>query len=376
MIYLDYNGTTPIDPTVRAVMLPFLEDAFGNPSSMCQLGREAAAALAQARAQVAALLGARSSEIIFTSGATESIATAFHCALTANPKKHHIVTCVTEHSATLKCCHEYASRGYEITLLPVNREGMLSLEVLENALTPATALISLLWANNESGVIFPIEKIAAIAQQKKVPLHLDAVQAVGKIPIDLATFSVDYLSLAGHKFYAPKGIGALYVHRHAFYTPLFPGSQEHGRRGGTENIPAIVALGKAAELALQLLSTEMTREAALRDSLEEELFKKIDSIFLNGEKTNRLSNTSNFSFTGIQAAEALLLLDQEGVCCSAGSACNTKSKTPSHVLTAMRLTLAEARSSLRFSLGRFTTQEEIDRVLEIIPRVVKKLRGL
>ena len=376
LLYLDYNATTPLDPAVREAMLPFLEHDFGNPSSLCSLGRRAAEALHQAHAQVATLLGAQSSEIVFTSGATESIATAFHCALTADSKKRHIVTSATEHSATLELCHDYATRGYEITFLPVNTDGMLSLEALEKAITPSTALVSLLWANNETGVIFPIEKITEITKKKNIPLHVDASQAVGKIPIDLTTLPIEYLSLSGHKIYAPKGIGALYVHRHAFFTPLFLGSQENARRGGTENVASCVALGKAASLAQTFLPLEMPREGALRDHLEKELLEKIEGISLNGEKTNRLLSTSNLSFKGIQAAEALLLFDQEGLCSSAGSACHTKSKTPSHVLTAMKRTPAEARASVRFSLGRFTTEEEVNRALEIIPRVVRKLKKM
>ncbi len=376
LLYFDYNSTTPIDPQARAAMLPFLEHSFGNPSNSYFLGRQAAEALEQARSEVAALLGARSSEIIFTSGASESIRTAFHAALEANPKKKHLLSCTTEHQAVLACCHEYERRGYQVTLLPVDAQGMLSLKALEEAITPSTALLSLLWANNETGVIFPVEEIVAIAQRKKVPLHLDAVQAAGKIPINLEALPIDYLSLAGHKIYASKGIGVLYVHRHAFYQPLFAGSQESERRAGTQNMPAILSLGKAAQLAKELLPAAMKREALLRDTLERGLLEKISNLSLHGRKEYRLSNTTNLGIAGIQAAQALLLLDQEGLCCSAASACHGSSRDPSHVLRAMHLTPAEALSSLRFSLGRFTTEEEIERALEIIPRVVKKLRSL
>ncbi|MCF7729613.1 MAG: aminotransferase class V-fold PLP-dependent enzyme [Chthoniobacterales bacterium] len=376
MLYLDYNATTPIDPGVHAAMLPFMEKEFGNPSSMCTLGRTAAHALMEAHTQVARLLGARSSELLFTSGATESIATAFHSALSADPAKRHIVTSATEHSATLNLCQVYETHGYEITQLSVDSTGILSLDALEEAITPTTALVSLIWANNETGVIFPIEKIIEITQRKKVTLHFDAVQAIGKIPIDLSTLPIDYLSLSGHKIYAPKGIGALYVHRHTLFTPLFPGSQENGRRAGTENVASCIALGKAAELAHQMLPLEMKRQCALRDRFEKTLLEKMEGVSLHGEKRNRLSNTSNLCFRGIQAVEALLLLDQEGLCCSSGSACNTKLKTPSHVLSAMGLTRDEVNSSLRFSIGRFSTEEEIDHALNIIPRVVQKLREL
>jgi len=376
MIYLDYNGTTPLDTKVRMAMLPYLEHDFGNPSSLCALGRHAAHALMQARVELASLLGAKAQEVIFTSGATESIVTAFHCAMSAQPLKRHIVTSAGEHSATLNIAHQYTERGYDVTFLPLDTHGILSLDMLEEAITPQTALVSLLWANNETGVIFPIEKIAEITHRKNLSLHLDAVQAVGKIPINLATLPVDYLSLSGHKIYAPKGIGALYVHRHACYQPLFPGSQENARRGGTENVASCVALGKAAALAQDLLMTEMPRESSLRDYLEEEIIKKIPHVSRNGEKNNRLANTSNLTFEGIEAAQALLLFDQAGLCASAGSACNTKSKHPSHVLAAMGRTPQEAASSLRFSLGRFTTQEEIDHALNIIVPVITKLRLL
>lgn len=375
-IYLDYNATTPLDPIVRNALLPFLENQFGNPSSTYKLGAEASIAISKARTSLATLLGASSSEMIFNSGATEAITTAFLSALQANPNKRHIVTSSVEHHATLELCRYYETCGYEVTYLPVDEDGNLSLSQVEEAITSNTALISLLWGNNETGVLFPIEEIAAIVASKKSTLHIDAVQAVGKIPINLASTPIHYLSLSGHKIYAPKGIGALYVHRHAFYRPLLLGSQENERRGGTENVASIVALGKAAELASFYLAEEAARETKLRLRLEEELVRSLKKVQLNGNKTACLPNTSNFTFEGIQAAEALLLLDREGLYCSAGSACNTTSQTPSPVLNAMGRTSVEARASLRISLGRFTTEEEIDRTLEIIPRIIKKLRSL
>ena len=373
-IYLDYNATTPVDPAVRAALLPFLEGGFGNPSSSYGLGREAAAAISTARNQLAELLGTRASELVFTSSGTESTKAAFLSALSHQPEKRHIITSSVEHSATKLLCLDLEKQGYEITWLLVNNEGQLSLEQLKTAITPATALISLLWGNNETGVLFPMEKIAAIAAKKNVLLHVDAVQVVGKIPIALASLPVSYLSLSGHKIYAPKGVGALYVHRHAPYKPLFQGSQEEGRRGGTENVASIVALGEAAKVAQQVLSAEATREAVLRDRLEAGLCSKIKNVRRNGAQKERLPNTTHLTFGGIDAATALLLLDQEGICCSAGSACNTASRDPSPVLTAMGRSREEASAGLRFSLGRFTTEAEIDRALEIIPRVIEKLR--
>ena len=376
LLYLDYNATTPLDPAVRAAMVPYLEQEFGNPSSFYSLGRRAEAALTRAREQVGTLLGAQPSEIIFNSGATESITTAFMSALSADPNKRHIVTSAVEHSATLELCRDYEARGYEVTCLPVDRKGQLSLQALEEAITPATALVSLLWANNETGVLLPVEEIAVLTEKKGTSLHLDAVQAVGKIPINLHSLPVHYLSLSGHKLYAPKGVGALYVHRHVSYTPLLRGSQEGGRRGGTENVASIVALGEAAQLAQELLPLEITRQALLRDRLEQGLLNRLENVQCNGDPVCRLFNTSSLTFDGIQAAEALLLLDQEGLCCSAGSACNTQSQSPSHVLSAMGLSREEARSTLRFSVGRFTTEAEIESALEIVPRVVKKLRAI
>ena len=375
-IYFDYNATTPIDPAVRAAMLPFLDQEFGNPSSFYTLGRRASTGVTKAREQVAQLLNATSSKIIFTSCATESIATAFLSALEAAPEKRHLITSSVEHSATLELCRHYESRGYEITYLPVDSDGNFSLEQLKKSITPSTALISLLWANNETGVIFPVEKVAAIAVEQGVPLHLDAVQAVGKIPIDLRSLPVSYLSLSGHKIYAPKGIGALYVHRHASYTPLLRGSQEGARRGGTENVANIVGFGHAAMMATEKLSCELPRLAALRDRFETNLLQQLSGVHRNGNLSSRLPNTSSLTFDDIDAASALFLFDDKGLCCSAGSACNTQSRTPSHVLSAMGRSLKEARATLRFSIGRFTTEVEVDQAIEITSGVVEKLRHL
>ena len=375
LLYLDHNATTPIDPEVRDAMLPWLGGEFGNPSSVYGLGRSAAAALATAREQVAALVGASPSEIIFNSCGTEATNTAILSALAVDPDRRHIITSAVEHSATVKLCDHLAMRGYEITWLPVDRDGLLDPARLEAAVTSETAVISLLWANNETGVLFPVDKIAAIAREAKVPLHLDAVQAAGKVPINLSSLNAQYVSLSAHKLYAPKGVGALYVNRRARYTPLLRGSQEEGRRGGTQNVASIVAFGKAAELALAHLPTSPDRIGALRDRFENTLLSSVGGARRNGVASPRLPNTSNLTFSGIDAETALILFDKEGLCCSAGSACSSGSINPSHVLTAMGVTREEAWASLRFSFGRNTTDADIDRALEIIPRVVAKLRA-
>ncbi|MFZ4387076.1 MAG: cysteine desulfurase family protein [Chthoniobacterales bacterium] len=375
LLYLDHNATTPIDPKVRAAMLPWLENEFGNPSSVYSLGRRASAALSIAREQVAVLVGAQPSEIIFNSCGTESTNTAILSALAIDPDKRHIITSAVEHSATIKLCEHLATRGYEITWLPVNEGGRLDLLRLEADITSDTAVVSLLWANNETGILFPVEEIAAITARKKVPLHLDAVQAAGKVPINLEELYAQYVSLSAHKLYAPKGVGALYVNRRARYTPLLRGSQEETKRGGTQNVASIVAFGKAAELAQKHLLTAAERIGKLRARFEQTLLSTVEGVRRNGTDEPRLPNTSNLTFAGIEAEAALLLFDKEGLCCSAGSACSSGSINPSHVLTAMGVNRDEARASLRFSLGRTTTEAEIDRALEIIPRIVAKLRA-
>ena len=375
LLYLDHNATTPIDPEVLAAMLPWLENEFGNPSSLYSLGRRSAAALTKAREQVASLVGAQPSEIIFNSCGTEATNTAMLSALAIDPDKRHIITSAVEHSATIKLCEYLATRGYEITWLPVDKDGILDPEKLESAITADTAVVSLLWANNETGVLFPIDEIVSITTRRKVPLHLDAVQAAGKVPINLEELGVQYASLSAHKLYAPKGVGALYVNRRARYTPLFRGSQEESKRGGTQNVASIIAFGKAAELAQAPLLMAAERIGKLRDHFEQTLLSTVAGVRRNGTDEPRLPNTSNLTFAGIEAETALLLFDKEGLCCSAGSACSSGSINPSHVLTAMGVSRDEARASLRFSLGRTTTDTEIDRALEIIPRVIAKLRA-
>jgi len=375
LLYLDHNATTPIAPEVRAAMMPWLENEFGNPSSVYSPGRRAADALNSARKHVATLVGARPSEIVFNSCGTEATNTAILSALAIDPDKRHIITSTVEHSATIKLCEYLATRGYEITWLPVDEKGRLDPLLLDEAVTPDTAVVSLLWANNETGVLFPVEEIAAITTRRRVPLHLDAVQAAGKVPIDFASLGVQYASLSAHKLYAPKGVGALYVRHGARYTPLLRGSQEEGKRGGTQNVASIVAFGKAAELARKHLLLVADRVRELRDRFERNLLTVLPEVRINGSDEMRLPNTSNLTFGGIDAETALLLFDKEGLCCSAGSACTSGSINPSHVLTAMGVSRDEARASLRFSFGRNTSDDEIDRALEIIPRIILKLRA-
>jgi cysteine desulfurase len=374
VIYLDNNATTQVAPEVFDAMEPWLRGGYGNPSSAYHLGREAAAALAEARDRVAALAGCQSGEILFTSCGTESINTAIQSALALDPDKRHIVTSAVEHSATIKLCEYLARRGYEITWLPVNAAGHLDMAELEASIRPDTAIVSLLWANNETGVLFPVEEIAALTQKKKTLLHIDAVQAFGKLPLVLEGMGAQFVSFSGHKIYAPKGVGGLYVSRRVKFTPLLRGSQEEGRRGGTQNVASIVGFGKAAELAGSHLAQGVNSK--LRDRLESSLLASIPGASVNGDTVRRLPNTTNISFEGVESEGALILLDEKGLCCSAGSACTSGSVNPSHVLKAMGLSNDRARASLRFSVGRFTTASDIDRACEVIPAVVAKLRAL
>ncbi len=374
VIYLDNNATTQIAPEVFEAMLPWLREGYGNPSSAYRLGRAAEGALVEARARVAALAGCQNEEMIFTSCGTESINTAILSALALDPDKRHIVTSAVEHSATIKLCEYLARRGYEITWLPVDCSGQLDLARLEESIRPDTAIVSLLWANNETGVLFPVQEIAAITHKKKTILHIDAVQAFGKMPFQLEGSGIQFVSLSGHKLYAPKGVGGLYVNRRVKYTPLLRGSQENARRGGTQNVASIVAFGKAAELAAAHINDPRIRE--LRNKLESSLLSSIPGSSLNGAPDCRLPNTSNISFDGIESEGALILLDERGICCSAGSACSSGSVNPSHVLKAMGLSNDKARASLRFSVGRFTTPQDIENACEVIPAVITKLREL
>lgn len=357
-------------------MLPWLREGYGNPSSAYAMGKAAADAIATARGQIAELLGCSDSEIIFTSCGTESINTAMLSACAADPDRTHVVTSAVEHSATMKLCDHLAQRGYAITRLPVDGAGLLDTERLESAIDPETAVVSLLWANNETGVLFPVGEIAEVCRRKRVLLHMDAVQAVGKVPIRLDGSGIHTLSLSGHKLHAPKGVGALFVSRRSRFTPLLRGSQERGRRGGTENVASIVGFGKAAELASTGMRENMERIRRLRDRFEEEILAAVPGATLNGDREARLPNTSNISFQGVESEGALMLLDMQGICCSAGSACTTGSVHASHVLKAMGLSNDAARSSLRFSFGRLNTDQDVDQGLEHIPKIIARLREM
>ena len=377
MIYFDNNATTSVDPAVLETMLPFLKEQYGNPSSAYSFGKRVARAVEHAREQVAGLLGCEPSEILFTSCGTESDNTALQSALSIDQDRKHVITSKVEHSAIIKHAEALARRGYEVTWLDVDAKGLIDLSQLEAAIRPDTAVVSLMWANNETGVLFPIEEAAKICRQQQTIFHTDAVQAIGKIPIDLRTTSIQFLSLSGHKLHAPKGVGALYVNRRARFFPfLVGGGQENKRRGGTENTASIVALGKAAELAATHIQEEDRIVRKLRDTFEQQALERIPGATVNGDKERRLPNTTNLSIDGIDSEAMLMILDQQGVCCSAGSACTTGSLEPSHVLRAMGLSNEQARASLRFSFGRTNTMEEVKRALEILSRAVKKLREM
>jgi cysteine desulfurase len=375
--YFDNNATTRIAPEVVEAMLPFLREMWGNPSSAYGFGSQVSKYIEDARERLAALLHADPKEIVFTSCGTESNNAAIHSALATHPEKRHVVTTAVEHSANIKYCEYLKKRGYEVTFLPVESDGSLDLHVLDNSIRPDTAIVSVMWANNETGVLFPIEEAAAMCHSKGVLFHTDAVQAAGKIEIDVKSVGVDYLSLSAHKLHAPKGIGALYVRRKSKFQPyLIGGQQERGRRGGTENVAGIVAFGKAAELALQHLHDENTRVRAMRDRLENAILVEIPNSIRNGGKEPRLPNTSNIAFDGVEAESILMQLDQLGVCASSGSACTTGSLEPSHVLTAMGVSPMRARGSVRFSLGVYNSDDEIDYLLQHLPGIVTKLRAL
>jgi cysteine desulfurase len=375
IIYLDNNATTQLDPAVIEEMLPFLTKYYGNPSSGYGFAAKARKAINLARERVAALLGCEPKEIVFTSGGTESNNAAINAARQPETRGEHVITSAVEHSAVLRPCQDLAKRGCDVTFLRVDRHGNLDLGELETAIRPKTVLVSIMWANNETGVIFPIEKIAEICREKGVLFHTDAVQATGKIPMGLRDTAINFLSLSAHKFHGPKGVGALYIRGATRFSPLISGGgQENGRRGGTENVASIVGLGKAAELALKYLTEGKCNIRHMRDRFEKSVLATISGTSVNGEDAARLSNTSSLSFEGIESPSALLLLDRQGICCSAGSACRTGSQEASHVLQAMNPSADGARRSLRFSLGRFNTDAEIDRAIEVVPKVIEKLR--
>ena len=376
-VYLDNNATTQVAPEVLEAMLPYFREFYGNPSSMHSFGGQVAQKIRGAREQVAALIGASPDEIIFTSCGTESDNAAIRSALATHPDKRHIVTSRVEHPAVKSLCANLSGQGYRVTELPVDKNGLLDMEQLVESLTPDTALVSLMWANNETGVIFPVEKAAALAHERGIPFHTDAVQAVGKIPIDMRKNAIDMLSVSGHKLHAPKGIGILYVRRGTRFSPfLIGGHQEKGRRGGTENTPSIIGLGKACELAARHLETENTMVRQLRDTLEASLLSHITKCRVNGDTEQRLPNTTNISFEYVEGEGILLLMNEFGICASSGSACTSGSLQPSHVLRAMGVPFTMAHGSIRFSLSIYNTQAEIDAVIEKLPPIIERLRSM
>ena len=374
--YLDNNATTRVAPEVVEAMLPFLTEQWGNPSSAYSFGKTVGKAVAEAREKVASLINANPREIIFTSCGTESNNAAINSALTSQPGKRHLITTAIEHSANIKFGESLEKRGCEVTWIPVDRAGQLDVHEIHEAIREDTAVVSVMTANNETGVIYPVEEIAAICRSKGVLFHTDAVQTPGKLKLDVKSMEADYLSLSAHKLHAPKGIGILYVRKGVSFQPyVMGGEQEQGRRGGTENVASMVAFGKAAEIAMASLDKDLGRIRALRDRMEEGIFNTIEGVSRNGAKEPRLANTSNLSFANCEAGAILLLLDREGICASNGSACTTGSLAPSHVLTAMGLTPELAMGAVRLSLSKYSTEEEIDHLLEKLPGIIAKLRG-
>lgn len=377
VIYLDNNATTRVAPEVLEEMLPYFSEFYGNPSSMHTFGGTVEHKITEARERLSGLLGASPKEIIFTSCGTESDNTAIRAAILSNPDKKHIITSRVEHPA-IKNLFEYLSKhGYRVTFVPVNRKGLLDLDYLYQNLSEDTAVVSLMWANNESGVIFPIEEIGKVLKEKGILFHTDAVQAVGKIPIDLKNVDVDMLSLSGHKLHGPKGVGALYVRKGTKYSPfLIGGHQEKGRRGGTENAASIIGLGKASELAAHNLLAENVKVKRLRDKLETEILNRVPNAIINGDKEHRLPNTTSIAFEFVEGESILLMMDEYGICASSGSACTSGSLEPSHVLRAMGVPFTAAHGSVRFSLSIYNTEEEIDFIIEKLPPIIERLREL
>ncbi len=373
--YFDNNATTRIAPEVLEAMLPFLRDWWGNPSSAYGFGKEVSKHLEDARAKVAALINADAKEVVFTSCGTESNNSAIESALATQPGKRHVLTTAVEHSAVIRHGEVLQKRGCDVTFLPVDADGSLDLHLLDKSIRPDTAIVSVMWANNETGVVFPIEEIAAICRSKDVLFHTDATQVPGKLKIDAHGLGVDFLTLSAHKLHAPKGVGLLYVRRKVKFQPyLIGGHQERGKRGGTENVASIVGFGRAAELAVAHLEDENTRVRAMRDRLENTILSAIPNTIRTGAKEPRLPNTSNIAFESVEAEAILHQLDHLGICVSSGSACTTGSLDPSHVLTAMGMKPGRARGCVRFSLGFYNTDEEIDYLLKHLPRVIGKLR--
>jgi len=376
-VYLDNNATTRTAPEVVEAMLPFFSDLYGNPSSMHLFGGQVQRHITAARERVAALIGAHPDEIVFTSCGTESDNAAIMGTLYSYPEKKHLVISRVEHPAVLNVAHQLQARGYRVTELGISRQGHLDLDELQAVLTSETALVSIMTANNETGVLFPVEQISAFCRERGVPFHTDAVQAVGKIPMNMRNSTIDLLSLSGHKLHAPKGVGALYIRKGTRFSPFVVGGhQEAGRRGGTENVPYIVGLGKAAEFVTNHMAEENGRVLALRDRLEKELLDRIPNTMINGDPAQRLPNTCSLSFEYIEGESILMLLSDEGICASSGSACTSGSLQPSHVLRAMGVPFTAAHGSIRFSLSVYNTEEDIDHVIRVLPPVIERLRNI
>lgn len=378
IVYVDNNATTKVAPEVFEAMAPFLKDEYGNPSSMHTFGGKIHHNIEKAREAVVELIGANdSSEIIFTSCGTESDSTAILSILHSYPDKKHIITTKVEHAAVLNLCRHLETTGYRVTYLNVNNEGLLDLNELKSSIDEDTALISVMYANNETGVVLPIDEIAEIARLRNVILHTDAVQAVGKVPFKLNKLPVDLLSLSGHKLHAPKGVGALFVRRGTRFTPfLMGGHQEHSRRGGTENVASIVGLGVACELAKESMEEERVKIKKLRDKLESALLKSIPSSKVNGSLEKRLPNTTNIGFEFVEGEAILLMLDEKGIAASSGSACTSGSLTPSHVLRAMGIPFTFVQGSIRFSLSRYNTDKDINYIIKHLSPIIKRLREI
>ncbi|MFC1761731.1 cysteine desulfurase NifS [Planctomycetota bacterium] len=376
-VYLDNNATTRVADEVLAEIQPYFTELYGNPSSMHSFGGQIGEQIKLARVRIAALLGCHPSEIIFTGCGTESDNTAIKGTLAACPNRRKVITTRVEHPAVLSVCRDLEHHGYTVIELGVDREGQLDLAELDSHLDDDTAFVTVMYANNETGVIFPIEEIARLVTGKGIVFHTDAIQAVGKIPLNLSQSPIDLLSLSGHKLHAPKGVGVLYVRKGTRLTPfILGGHQEGGRRAGTENVPGIIGLGKACELAQRHLDEENTRVKQLRDKLESSLLQRCPSAMVNGHAHNRLPNTANISFEYIEGEAILLMLNRFQICASSGSACTSGSLEPSHVLRAMGVPFTAAHGSIRFSLSRYTTDEEIDLVVEKLPPVIERLREL
>ena len=378
VIYLDNNATTKVAPEVVEAMLPYLSDYYGNPSSMHSFGGNVAEKIKEARENVAALIGATADEIVFTSCGTESDGTAIRAAVESNPDKKHIVTSRVEHPAIKNLYETLSKKGYRVTFVPVDGQGVLDLDYLYKNLSSDTAVVSLMWANNETGVIFPIEEISREVKDRGIVFHTDAVQAVGKFPIEINNTGVDLLAMSGHKLHAPKGIGVLYIRKGTKFSPfMIGGHQEKGRRGGTENVASIIAMGKAAELAKKHLDDDgYAKIGRLRDKLETALLNRISHSMVNGDREHRLLNTTSIAYEYVEGEAILLMMNEHGICASSGSACTSGSLEPSHVLRAMGVPFTAAHGSIRYSLSRYNTEEEIDFVIEKTPPIIERLRSM